>query len=233
MQRRPLGYWRYSPLMLGIPGSLCTGMFLLGAMLVSGTPLPMAWRGVLLVFPISSLILHMVSTRVLFVRVSDLIGISLVMAATIALAIALLKMILEIGDLIVLGGVLGVVSSSSLAGFYWDQRSWFRAQLPCGYDGMLDERSGRVDPYAPTPQQSTRQQNHGALKNTSLQIAGGIILAQIILALLTDVGKLVFLLLVVAIIVMGFGVKAGRVSSVCLATWRWERQHGKQIHVIR
>jgi len=58
-------------------------------------------------------------------------------------------------------------------------------------------------------------------------------MAQIILALLTDVGKLVFLLLVVAIIVMGFGVKAGRVASVCLATWRWERQHGKQIHVIR
>lgn len=233
MQKRPLSYWRYSPLMLSIPGSLCAGMFLLGAALVSGSPLPITWRIILLVFPISSLFLHMASTRVLFVRISDLIGVTLVLAAAIAFVIVIAETVLQVGDLVVLGGVLGFVGASSLVGFYRDQRSWFRAQLPCGYDGLLNERSGRVDPYASTPQQSTRHKGRGVLKNTSLQIAGGIILGQIVLAFLTEIGKLIFLLFVVTVVIVGFGVKAGRVISVCVATWRWEQQHGKQIHVAR
>ena len=84
MQRHPLSFWRYSPLMLGISGSLGAGLFLLGAMAVADSPIPMAWRITLLIFPIVSLVLHVASTRVLFVRISDRIGVSLILVAAIA-----------------------------------------------------------------------------------------------------------------------------------------------------
>ena len=146
---------------------------------------------------------------------------------------AIFKIADQIGDLAIQIGILGLVGACSVEGFLRDQRSWFRGQLPCGSDGRLDERSGRVDPYAPTPQQAAQPRNRGMLKNASVLIAGGIVLAQLLLNLLPYTGKLIFLLFMITIIVMGLGGRAGRVASVCVATWRWERQHGKPIHVAR
>ena len=233
MNTRPFSYWRYSPLSTGVLVTLVAGLIRLIAASIGDGVMPWIWLIGVLIGPIVGVVLHFTSTRVLFGRLLDFAAFMLLLAAMLALAAAILQQLVSTNVIFFWAGGAGLVIAAGVVGFVRDQRSWFRAQLPCGYDGRLDERTGKVDPYAPTPRQFNQPKPRGLLKNPSVQIVAGIVLAQLVVRFLPNTGKLAVLLLTIGGLVAIFGFGAGRVASVCLATWRWERQNGKQIHVVR
>lgn len=234
MPKQTFSYWRYSPLLAGgflIP---VAGLIRIFVASIGNSAMPRIWLLYMIVGPIMGLILHFASTRVLFGRILDFSASVLLLAALFAFATTILQSLSSISlSLLWPAGVGLLVGTAFVVGFIRDQRSWFRAQLPCGYDGQLDERTGRVDPYASTPRQSARPTRRGLLKNPTAQIITGIVFVQLATAFLPNTGKLTVLVLLLTYLVAVFAFGAGRVASVCVATWRWERLHGKQIHVAR
>lgn len=233
MNARPVSYWRYSPLSTGVLVTLVAVLTRFVAALMMDSAMPRAWLIAALIGSSVGIILHLASTRVLFVRVLDLTAFMILLAAMLALALAILQQLTLVNEHLFWAGGVGLLVVASVVGFIRDQNSWFRAQLPCGYDGQLDKRTGHVDPYGPTPRQSGPVKPRPWWKKASVQTIVGIILAQLVVGFLPDTGKLTIVLFIVVYIAVVFAFGAGRVASVCLATWRWERQHGKQIHVIR
>ena len=233
MNIRQLNYWRYSPLLTGGFVVLVAGLIRLVASSIENSAMPRMWLGCIIVGPIVGLVLHLTSTRVLFGRVMDFAAFMLLLMGMLTLASVILQQLVSVDERLFWAGSMGLVIVTCIVGFVRDQNSWFRAQLPCGYNGQLDARTGRVDPNGPTPRPSDPSKPRGLWKNPSVQIVAGIVVSQLVVRFLPDTGKLAFVLICIMYLAMSCGVGAGRVASLCLATRRWEQQHGKQIHVIR
>lgn len=233
MNARPFSYWRYSPLSTGVLVTLVAFLIRLVAASMTNSVMPKAWLIAVLIGPSVGIILHLASTRVLFGRFLDLAAFLLLLVAMFVLASAIRQQLTLASEPFFWAGGVGLLLIAGVVGFIRDQRSWLRAQLPCGYDGQLDKRTGRVDPYGPTPRQPGSVKPRPWWKNASVQTVAGIVFAQLVVRLLPDTGKLAVVLLIVMYMAVVFAFGAGRVASVCLATWHWERQHGKQIHVAR
>lgn len=233
MQTQSYRHWRYSPLQAGVFVIPLAGLIRLLAAAIDARPLPRAWIFYIVAGLAVSLVLHFASTRVLFSRLLDLAAAVLLLAALWSFAHAVLLNIFASPNLLwpVIAGVILVLGF--VVGFVRDQRSWLRSQLPCGYEGRLDERTGTVDPTAPTPQQPSQAVAHNLVKNPVVQLVAGIVLAQLAMAFLPPTLRLTVLLALLAYLLAVFAFATGRVASVCAATRRWERQHGKQIRVAR
>ncbi len=234
MDTRSLSYWRYSPLAAGgfiIPVAV---LLRLGAASIANNPMPKIWFAYLVIGPMMGLVLHLTSKRVLFCRILDCVAGLLWLTALLALASTLAQpLFIATGQEVVAAGVAGALALVGTMGFIWDQRSWLRQQLPCGNVGKLDSLTGQVDPHAPTPRQFSQVKPRSLLKNPALQMVAGIVCARVATAFLSDIGKIVFLLFLVAWIVVVFAFGFGRVASICFATWRWEREQGKPIRLMR
>ncbi len=221
---------RYSPLGGAIGSTIWVATVLFVLPELSGVGRWWYWGIVGL--PLAALILHLRSSRVLYVQLLGSVSLGLMVVATGALLYRLAVL-----DLHLAPSWIGVTLTAAAvvlvcAGMIFDRNSALRALLPCGWDGKLDERTGIVDPNAESPaSQAIRTRSDGPLLLTILLVATAV--SQALLPAMSSIVKTAILDLALLFLLGTTAQKTGRLLGVIQTTMRWERKHGKEIHVLR
>lgn len=224
----------YTPLLTGVAIVMLLYMGL-GALWVSGVIVPAwIWWGMLLL-PAVGLILQFRTTRVMYIRLYDLAVWGLVATPWGVLIWA----VLGIGKEAEFGGYVAFVTTGMLAltavvTGWLTYRNPLRKVIPCAPNGRLDPRTGWVTDLFYAHRTDHRNTVSGPLPSWVLRLAP--LTAGLAMALvrgLPDSTELLVLLFPGVLFSAVAAMAAGASCSYLIATWRWEQEHGKQIHIRR
>jgi len=223
----------YTPLLTGV--ATAGGIYLgLVPLMLVGLRLPVWVWWSALVLPLVGAVLQFGTTRVIYMREYEVVAYGLSSATFGVLTWAVLvfgkaELNCYMGLVIAIMLILIAVVSGVL--LFRDPQ---RAEMPCGPRGKLDLRTGLiVDPFfsETTPRPDRRSETVPGWVLRTMPLVAGLSLA--LVRGLPDSTEMLFLL------IPGVGMSAltagaaGAACSYLIATLRWERWHGKQIHVKR
>ena len=224
----------YTPLLTGIVVAVGLYMGLFG-LWVSGVVIANWVWGAVLLLPAVGLILQFGTSRVMYIRLYDLTNWALAATAYGLLIWA----VLSIGKEAEFGGYVAFVTAGMLAltavvTGWLTYRNPLRKVIPCAPNGRLDPRTGWVTDLFYAHRADRRNTVSGPLPSWVLRLAP--LTAGLAMALvrgLPDSTELLVLLFPGVLFSAIAAMAAGASCSYLIATWRWEQEHGKQIHIRR
>jgi len=224
----------YTPLLLGLPDTLMMYLCLLLLMILGFPPPEWLWWA-LLVVPMAGAILQFGSRRVMHIRAYYLLvfGLLLVACALVAWA-ALGYDQSDAFQRLAAWGIVVPLILAAVASYVRDQHRPSLKRMPCGQYGKLDPRAGLiVDPFYTERSQETETRVQTITKWTFrlIPLTAGLMLA--LMRGMSESGEILLLGTVYVIAAAMIATGVGDAFSNLVATARWERAHGKRIHVAR
>jgi len=225
-------YLQYSPIALGIA---FIGGSLIGSILLAYKSLDISiLLYILFVFLLVGAGLQLTSNRVVYIRIYQ-------MAITVMLvAVYLVGATLFLGDgranretwsvatmLIIIAGGRGVLA-------FFRTRRLYTPTMPHGPLGMLNPRTGVVDPTKSPPKLQKQMDDYANKTNLLWRITP--LIAGLSLAFvrrLSDSGEELVMTIITIIVVVGVSGSIGSIYAYILAILSWEKKHKKRIIVDR
>lgn len=224
----------YSPLAIGILLALFTylglALFRVPGLLVPGW----VWLAVLLV-PLSGLVLQFATRRVVYIRAYQLTAVGLVALVYGSLLWAVFTYDQPYKFKLFAGLVMGAMLVALGVGAYRvNQKRPYLAEMPYGPVGILDNKTGLVDPAVSPPliqrSRDKAEKQYALLWRLAPLTAG---LSMLLVRGLPASGKAVLVAIIALVIAAGYAGVTGSVYFYIIASWRWEQQHSKRMYVKR
>jgi len=224
----------YTPILFGFAGTLLLYVWTL-IMTILGFPSPGWLWWALLAIPVTGTILQFGSRRVLHIRAYYLImfGLLLVTCALVAWATICYGQSDVFRDLAA-WGIAVPLALVAIASYVADQRRPSLKRMPCGRYGKLDLRTGLIiDPFYTERSQESATHSRSIMQWTFrlVPLTAGLVLA--LVRSMSPSGQIAIVGLASVVFATMMASGLGTTLSSLVATARWERAHGKRIHVAR
>ncbi len=224
----------YSPLAMGCMGTFAVylGLTLFA---VQGMVAP-SWIWLLgLSTPLSSLVLQVVSRRVIYVRAYQLtiFGLITLVYGTLLWAVVTLDRSYDFklfASLVIVVMLIALV----IGAYRISQKRHQRAQMPYGPVGTLDRKTGLVDPTISPPniqRHQDRLEKQSALLWRLAPLTAGLAML-LVRGLPASADEVLVAIVAFTFAVLGAG-GAGGYYFYLVASRRWEQEHGKLMYVKR
>jgi len=185
-------------------------------------------------FTLIGIALQLLSNRVILIRIYQL------MAMTMIVVVYLIGGVLFLIDnqpLCVkwlLPGMLIIITFGRGIFAFFRTRRIYTATMPHGPLGVLNSKTGVVDPTKSPPKlqrQLDKQAGKTNLVWRLIPLTSGLALAFV--RGLSESGGELIMTIIAIVVVIGISGSVGSILAYIESTWRWEREHGKHIIVKR
>lgn len=223
-----------SPLLLGISVTITIYLGLALCAVVSTTPPNLLWLSALL-FPILGLFIQFSVKRILVIRCFSIIVFSSIVFVFGYLFWLIVTQNLGIIYRVLVGILMAVTLVALAVGFYrTNQRRPYLANMPHGSSGMLNPKTGYVDPTVSPP--ALQRQREQADRSTRLllrwaPLAAG--LSMVFVRSLSASGITIAILIIAFVVATGGAAAVGGLCYFFVASLRWEKKMGKHIKLKR